>query len=171
MTAVPITIGTIRRSYRRSDFVPAPGSRIRKSDARIIGSRFATIYKDRKALTRELVVEDAMKKSSPLNRFFEWDKTKAAMQYWLERAGYLLRSVWVRVIIEKKTAGGTRSFMPDYSRDGQYYPSPIAFSNVDASTAIVQAARRELEGWIKRYERYSALSGAVTAAKEVLKKL
>jgi hypothetical protein len=75
------------------------------------------------------------------------------------------------VVVKKdseSTSDGTRSYMPKYVRDGNYYPTPVAFSRVDAAEAIVRQARSELEGWIRRYEKYGRLAGAVASARSVL---
>lgn len=48
-------------------------------------------------ITAEMVVADAKKKSSPLHNLFDWDLETAAMNYWIERARTIIRSVKVEI--------------------------------------------------------------------------
>lgn len=53
-------------------------------------------------LTPDAVVRDARKADSPLHRFFEWDRAKAAHAHWLDQARALIVSVRVQVTTETK---------------------------------------------------------------------
>jgi hypothetical protein len=46
-------------------------------------------------LTPEIVVDDARNEDSPLHDLFDWNAERAAMQYWLDRARQIIRSVRV----------------------------------------------------------------------------
>ena len=63
-------------------------------------------------LTPAAVVEDAKQKDSPLHSLFIWNTKEAAKQYWLDRAGELIRVV--RVVMSTET---TQIVVPQYIRD------------------------------------------------------
>lgn len=63
-------------------------------------------------ITPDLVIKDAKSKDSPLHSLFEWDKSKAAHQHWLDTARSIIASVEVRVTTEHITVR-----TPIYVRD------------------------------------------------------
>ncbi len=71
----------------------------------------APIYKERLDMiasnnggkfTPELVVDDAISKSSPFHTYFEWDDTKAGEQHRLQQARNLINHIVETVVIEGK---------------------------------------------------------------------
>lgn len=69
-------------------------------------------------LTANLVVREARKQpNSPLGQCFEWNKDKAAQQYWLQQARDLIRSVTITVEVQEKSVQ-VNCYVRDPERDG-----------------------------------------------------
>jgi len=172
-TAVPV-VKALAGAYRAGQFRPAPGAHIKKRDAVTIGRRFRRLHQQHRQLTDKIIVADAHSPRSPLHRFFEWNDAKAAASARIERARYLLRSIWVYVVIKDDRGNldevSTRSFLPKYVADGKYSPASVVFSQKDHAATIIDAARRELEGWVARFEKYSFLGGVVQNIRSILGK-
>jgi hypothetical protein len=66
-------------------------------DAQTIGERLGEIESASGGLTPEAVVRDARSAASVLHPLFEWNDARAADQWRLEQARYLIRSVIVVV--------------------------------------------------------------------------
>lgn len=89
--------------------------------------RVRALETGRGEITADAVVEDAKSKTSPLHSLFEWDKSKAAMAYWVQQAREIIGAVYVVVTIETSTVKA-----PLYVRDpeakGQGYRSTTALA-------------------------------------------
>lgn len=130
--------------------------------------------KNKGVLTREIVVEDAKKKLSPLHRYFEWDVKKAAEQHWLHTAGQLIASVQVEVVYEEKVVKVpvylNDPVAPGYSpvvdiQNDEEKAHAVMMRDFEAIAAKLHRARvmaellglsDELEDLIKRLQRFKA---------------
>jgi len=84
-------------------YKPRKGARISKKQAQVYGERIDYLMKLRGGeLTPNDILNDGKDKNSPFHNYFMWDDTKAATEYRLSQARYLLRSV----VIEVKLNGG-----------------------------------------------------------------
>lgn len=106
-------------------------------------------------LTPDDVVADAKLKTSPIHDLFDWDKSKAAHQWFLECAREIIRSVRVQVttiVFETRPQGYTRD--PDANGKQGY-------RSFEALKRDPDAARRSLCDEIER------ISGALSRARSL----
>jgi hypothetical protein len=148
------------------------GARYR-AKAQVVGERIEAI---RETLGGELtptdVVADATDTTSPLHPLFEWDNAKAAENYRIDQARDIIGSVMV-VYAEDVTGAPTepvRAFASVPSAAG----TPVYTGTLDALRSerngplVLAQAKRELDGWRRRYRSYQALAKAVQAVEGVL---
>jgi hypothetical protein len=135
-------------------FRVAPGARLRKADADVVGRELMRLRKTG-PLTKERLVVEAGRRGSPLRRFFEWSDRKAAQQYRIEQAGYLLRSIEIVVEDAKGKQVAIKGFYNVTSAEGRRWePMQFAFDDAGLSEQILKDAYAQLEGWIERFKKY-----------------
>lgn len=138
------------------------GSRI-KLDPEAAGKQLEAIKKrSRGMLTPAAVLMDARPKKSLLHDYFEWDDGKAAEHYREQQAGYLIRSLVVRVVeVKGKSAarGPVRAFVSVQANDKRGYVGVVeALSNTKMREQVLNNAMTELQGWRQRYNDLSEFS-------------
>ncbi len=101
-------------------------------------------------LTPDRVVEDAIRKSSPLHGLFEWDRTKAARSWWVATAREVIASVTL-VVTNQTTTIKTPFYIRDPEASGQGYRSTTALQkNPVAATEALVATLETASGHIRR---------------------
>lgn len=102
-------------------------------------------------LTQEAVVIAAKSKASPLHDAFEWNDKRAAHQYRLDQASYLIRSITV-TIDKQEQAEPVRAFVNVRRDEDRSYTSLAhAMSDDELRRQVVEAAWAELMAWRKRH--------------------
>ncbi len=154
-----------------------PGAHINKEKAAKYGRHLSKLARTHE-LTPEFVRDEARDPKSPLHDFFEWDDKKAAEQYRIERARYLLRSIAIQIVGPKGEVLETRAFhnvvVPIDSEEQEirvYRPSELVFSDDGMKSQVVDHALQELIGWQDRYERYGELKAASFLVRRAIKTL
>ncbi len=129
------------------------------------------IYRKKKDLTPQLVLDEAKNSRNPLHKCFEWDNTKAAQKYRLSQARDLIRCI----VIEKKIGNEkkqVRAFV-NIRRDesGELSTSPFAagkstymyvdnaLSNTYLAKYTIDKALMELNHIMEKYETLKELAG------------
>lgn len=87
----------------------------------------------RGSLTPDMILAEAKKKGSPLNRYFQWDVAKAARERWLDTARSIISSIRIERRVENRTVNAVA-----YVRD----PRKIA-SGEQGYISLERAARSE----------------------------
>lgn len=149
----------------------APGSRLgNKRDAQKVGEALAKLSKNgKKTLKAEDVLGAAMNPKSPLHKFFDWDDRSAARKYRLDTARLILRSVVVYHVDNKgQTTKGHEWYSIRQGRQITYVKSEVALSTPSLKERIVDQAKKEMLGWISRYESYKFLSKTTTKIKQAI---
>jgi hypothetical protein len=120
-------------------------------------------------LTPEDIVTAARDEASPAHRYFEWNDQKAAQQYRLEQARYILRVIHVE-IAPQETIRAFHSVHIDEmsSTDRQYVSLKQVQSNDRFRQQIIEGALSELRLWQRRYRQYSELDHQVRLISEAL---
>lgn len=123
-------------------------------DAQVAGEELERIRVSRNGrLTQDDVVQEAKAKDSPLHPAFEWNDKKAAHQYRLTQAGYMIRMITVSV----DTGDGSekepiRAFVNVKRDEDRSYTSVVhAMSDADLRAQVIAQAWKELEDWKKRH--------------------
>ena len=126
--------------------------------AEIVGRELEDIQKRKGALTPDIVLKDASRKTSKIHSCFEWDNTKAAHAFRLNQARYMLRSI--EVVIETdddKDETRTielRAFQNVENEDGDkvYVTLNQARENDDYWQQVKDSALSEIKSWQKKYK-------------------
>ena len=146
-------------------YKPVKGSHITNEQAQRYGEALHAIEEETGGkLTAQAIVENAKEKENPLHDFFEWDNKKAALEYRLEQARRLARSISIDV---QDTP--TRAFQFVREQDGaeSYANAKRVFSTADMRAQVVKRALAELEGWRKRWSQYQEFSKIFAAIEEM----
>lgn len=123
-------------------------------------------------LSQDAVIVEARDKASPLHPAFEWNDKKAAHQYRLTQAGYVIRMLSVTYVEEDKKTEPVRAFV-NVSRgeDRSYTSIAHAMSDDELREQVLAKALKELQDWQDRYAElaefaniFSAIEGLRIAA-------
>ena len=143
-------------------FRVAPGSRVRESDAPVLGQIFEQLKKTG-LLTAERVLNEASKTGSPMYRYFEWDDHKAAHQFRLTQARALLRSI--EVVLEdakgKKVPMKMYFNVRDSENHRSYEAATFVFDTPDLADQVIEQALAQLEAWKARHAKYGWAKAAM----------
>jgi hypothetical protein len=151
-------------------FRVAPGARIRKADAKVLGEAFEKL-KSSGPLTADRVLSEAMNARSPLHRYFEWDDGKAAHQFRLEQARRLVRSIEIVLEDAKGKQVPMKAYYSVKDSEGQrgYETMQFVFSSPDLADQIIEEAHAQLEAWKVKYARYAWAKAAIPKVSAALR--
>lgn len=143
-------------------------------DAQAVGELLETLEYKHGALTPDLVVREARKKTSPLHSCFEWDDSIAAEKYRKHEARNLTRSV---LVVTQQVSEPVRAFhnVPitfktlDDKAQG-YVSLDVAINNDDYRNHLVQQAIRDLNAWKKKYSELKELHSIFSQADRLIEK-
>ena len=157
-------------------YVAAKGSCLSDVQAQVYGERIEVLQEEFNGeVTPDVVLDDAKGIDSPLNEFFEWDDTQAAIQYRRSQARYLLRSIHVVVKVNDKETT-TRAFHrvtikeeePEPADNGHEEDEPEArcvyvsvqrvFTDAELRQQAIEEALRQLTSWRNRHQQYQELA-------------
>lgn len=121
-------------------------------------------------ITPEDIIIRAQNTSSALNKYFEWDDTKAAHGYRLQQARHLVISIQ----IEDLDGNSMKAFESVLINDSREYLAIDKIAEIEDLVAqVLQTALRELLYWKlknKKYEKYfGKVFGAIEEAEITLK--
>lgn len=104
-------------------------------------------------LTQEDVVACAEPEESPLHPAFEWNDRKAAEEYRLQQAGYMIRSITIAPESDGAVSSQPiRAFVNVVRDEDRSYTSVAhAMSDEDLRKQIIARAWKELDDWRARY--------------------
>lgn len=137
-----------------------------RARAQDVGERIEALRADRGGeIAPADVVEDARAVESPLHPCFEWNDAKAADAYRTAQARELIADVMVVYAEEVDGAPKepVRAFanVPGASGAPTYTGTLDAMRNAQMRAAVIAQAKKELDGWRKRYRHYQELANAV----------
>lgn len=129
--------------------------------AQEIGDTLESLGKD---FTPKDVIRAAAEPGSPLNRFFEWDDSKAAVEYRLNQARSLIQRVKIVVQVKGEKIQ-TRAFHNvDVVVHNKLVPRYVSLKTVktdrNLADQVIAQALRELKDWNRKYKEYSDVLGA-----------
>lgn len=145
-----------------------PGA-VTKIEAQAAGEELERIrVRHNGRLDQENVLQEAANDASPLHEHFEWDDAKAAQEFRLEQAGYLIRSIEVFVpASNKEDEIPIRAFVNVQREEDRSYTSVIdAMADPDLRAQVVAQAWKELESWEKRHAELVEFGAVFSAIKE-----
>lgn len=126
-----------------------------KIEAQVAGEELERIrVRNNGRLTQEDVLDEAKNAASPLHPAFEWNDKKAAHQYRLTQAGYLIRMITVAPAEpEAATTKPVRAFVNvERESDRSYTSVAHALSDQELRAQVLARAMKELHDWRQRYQ-------------------
>ena len=148
-------------------YKPAGGSRLTMDQAQTYGGYLNAMSEQHNGkITPQIVVDDAKDPKSPLHDYFEWDEKKAAHQWHITQAQYLIRSIHIVVKSEDGTEDTVRLFhnvtvsSPEDPERAErvYITIKDAMEDEVTREQIIQKALGYLKSWRKRYSQYTELA-------------
>lgn len=145
-------------------------ARLRRVDAQKVGKEMELLKRQGGGrFTPGDVVNAARSVGTELHKCFEWDDTKAAEQYRLAQAGFLIRKLVVQIAEEGADSEPVRAFV---SIDGldegpRFYHIRDAMADSDLRRLVLQEALEELKDFRKRYARYQELAAVFEAIDKI----
>ena len=121
-------------------------------------------------LTPEDVLTAARSTRSPLHPAFEWDDSRAAHQYRLDQASYLIRAVYAIPEEDEVQHERVRAFVyvKSLSTGEEHYTSTVvAMSDAELRAQVLQRALTELRTWQRKYRELKELAAVFEAIEEV----
>jgi hypothetical protein len=149
-----------------NDIYSSPKNRLSRKDAKAIADTLHEIEANKGRLdtaeTAEELVERSRAKTSPTHHLFEWNDSKAAVEYRLDQARFLIRAVYV-VFEEQPDREPVRAFVT-LTQEGKKGPVPMrrVLNSADLRAAMLEDAKRDALAWQHRYE---SLRGLVSIAR------
>lgn len=129
------------------------GGPFSNSDAQVLGTTLLQLEEEHGEVTKELVLNAAQDKSSPLHQHFLWDDTQAAKRYRLDQAGLMIRSIKIVVQVEGGETVTTRLLVNVEKPGGErvYRSTPVVLADPDLCAQAINAARDGLRSWRDKY--------------------
>ncbi|MBR3223727.1 MAG: hypothetical protein IKF78_00205 [Atopobiaceae bacterium] len=119
-------------------------------------------------LTPKALVDASRPEDAPLHKAFEWDDAKAAEAYRETQAAYIIRSIEVE---REDMPEPVRAFYTAPSMSAQpyqYYSVDAILRDSNGRDALLDAARRELEAFTRKYRQLTELADVIAAAEKLL---
>lgn len=119
-------------------------------------------------LTPKALVDASRPEDAPLHKAFEWDDQKAAERYRESQAAYIIRSIEVK---REDVTEPVRAFFSVPKEGGtsyQYHSVDTILRSTDSRESLLEAAKRELEAFTRKYDQLVELAEVIEAAERLL---
>lgn len=119
-------------------------------------------------LTPKALVDASRPEDAPLHKAFEWDDQKAAECYRESQAAYIIRSIEVK---REDVTEPVRAFFSVPKEGGtsyQYHSVDTILRSTDSRESLLEAAKRELEAFTRKYDQLVELAEVIEAAERLL---
>lgn len=147
-----------------------------RARAQEVGERIESLRIERDGeITPADVIVDARATESPLHLCFEWDDAKAAMEHRTAQARALIADVMV--VYAEEVEGAPRepvrafASVPNSIGAPTYTGTLDAMRNAQMRAAVIAQAKKELDGWRRRYKHYQELALAVEQVERALQQV
>lgn len=158
--------------YVFADDEPLRIMHAKHANAQVMGEAIAAISIERGGAIKPAdIVLAARETEHPLHPFFEWDDTSAAHKYRLDQARHIIRIV--RIEDDTVARGSERAFLSVNAGTGNcYHPIEAVKRSASLQKAVLERAKRDLEGFEHRYAELRDICELVmTARKRVQRKI
>lgn len=121
-------------------------------------------------LKPEYVVADAVRKSSPLHKVFEWDDTKAAEKYRLQQARHLMNHIRIEVVnenIECRLSAFVH-VKKDEKSQRTYVPLQHVVLNDYAYKDMLEQAKEVMQSFVVTYSQIEEVNAVKAEMLKVL---
>lgn len=140
-----------------------------KAPAQETGELFEELERRDGKLTPEAVLDAARSTDSIIHDDFEWDNTVAAEKF---RLGQASNMISLLIVVSDEDKPAVRGFVNCNSgiQKGGYVNIGRAMANDDVKAVVLSNARRELEIFQSKYNKYSELADVLEPIAEYLRK-
>jgi hypothetical protein len=151
----------VRYIFNEDEPLPVIGAK--KTNPQIVGEALQEIAdKSGGKLTPKAVVDSAKARSHPLHKHFEWDDAAAAGAYRLDQARALIRLVRVE---DDNYTEPPRAFLSVHAdKETCYYSLQDVRESESLQSALMKAAKRDLESFKRRYRSLEEICSDVNEA-------
>lgn len=125
------------------------------------------------AITAEIVLEEAKKKTSPLHSHFDWNDTTAARRFRLIQAAELIRKIKVEYLVAENQTVRVRAFH-NVTEDDDEPNSKGVFVGLDTALTVdsyrdqlLANCKRDMQAFKAKYAALSEVSSVINAMEEV----
>lgn len=145
--------------------------------AQKVGERIERLEKRHGEVTARVLLDDARDKKSCLHRLFEWDDAKAAENYRLRQATFIIQNLTVKVQdAESETPKNIRAYVNikptmTNSNSGVFVNVLTAMTDAEMRRSVLLNAMRELLTYRKKYSDLVELQEVFEAIDNANKKL
>ena len=138
--------------------------------AEVVGAVFEELEEEFGDVTAENFLDVSRPEESPTHRMFEWDDDRAAENYRLHQARTIINDLRIEVVTEDKSLKIPAYVNVVRKTDGtaRYQNAPKAFETAETREIVLERAKRELEIFSVKYERYVEFAGVIAAIREVI---
>lgn len=144
------------------------GYHIKQSMAQVVGEECERLESEGR-LTPQALVDASRPEDAPLHCCFEWNDSVAAEKWRQTQAAYIIRSVEVTV---DESCEPTRAFVATVTDDSREYRAiGYVLRSSEGRDALLDAARRELLSFRRKYSNLHELAGIFSAIDEEMGQL
>ena len=143
------------------------GGRYNDKDAKVIGKFLQSTFPDGEYTTKE-IVELAKSKSSPIHKYFEWNKTRAAHLYNLQQARNMINCVVVEIDGDLKLP---TAISVKVKNKRVYMDTEKIMEHPEAMEQVLGDAVREIEYWQEKYSYLKKLKPVLRVMSPALKRI
>ena len=135
-------------------------------------------------LTPENLVNEARAEDSPIHSAFEWNDSIAAEKYRYEQARLMIANiVWVKSDIQNErhlrlveetdddkepNFADERAFVSTGEQNHRYVPIAVALTNEKWRENLLNAAKRDMNAFIMKYQRLTELANIINDMNDFL---
>lgn len=137
------------------------------ADANKVGIELENIYEEHGKVTPSLVVDDARSPERETHKLMEWDDPKAAEEYRLHQAAFVMRNL---IVVTKHEAPAEdpkviklRVYENVKTDEGErfYMPLQAAMEREDTRAYVLKQALKDLNAFRYKYGQLRELAGVV----------
>ena len=145
---------TVEKPEVKKQYYSKPGG-ISNQGAQEVGEEFDNIIETHGYLTYPIVIKEAEKKNSCLNKYFTWDNKQAGELYRKQEYYHLIRSIHVKIIVEQEEVK-IREYFPikieKEDKENKYIKLDKIMSEDEYSNQWINNASGELQAFKTKYE-------------------
>lgn len=148
------------------EYFARAGSHFSDQDAQVIGPELERLGDSR----ADEIVNAARSEHSPLHPYFEWDDSIAAEEYRKRQARNMAAAIVVKVVDRRGQPQEVRAFhavrieqkpnvniIEEATTPKHYVPVDKVRNDEELSEQVIAEAKRQLTGWMARYNAYRSL--------------
>ena len=135
-------------------------------DAQTAGEELSRIYSEHGALEPRAVVDESRSEAAPLHSCFEWRDDVAAEKFRENQAAGIIRAITVKAKRADSLPTDVRCFV--HVQHG-YHPVSVVLSSEDMRADMIDAARRDMDAFVRKYRDLDMLSDVIDAMTALLR--